>query len=176
MTIQLKQATIADLETLRTIGIETFTDTFGQFNTPENMQAYLNKAYAPALLQQELTTVGSSFQLLFVDDQLAGYLKFNVDQAQTEPRGAQTLEIERIYIRKAFKRQGLGRYLIQYAISQAQAQQKKQIWLGVWEHNAPAYAFYGAMGFHETGAHVFQLGTDRQRDIIMEKTLANVAK
>lgn len=173
MTIQLKQATATDLETLRAIGIETFTDTFGAFNTPDNMQAYLQAAYAPALLQQELATAGSTFQLLYVDEQLAGYLKLNVDQAQSEPRGTQTLEVERIYIRSAFKRQGLGRYLINDAICQAQAQQKSSLWLGVWEHNTPAYQFYQAMGFHETGSHVFQLGTDAQRDLIMEKALKN---
>lgn len=173
MTIQLKQATNTDLETLRTIGIETFTDTFGKFNTPENMQAYLKEAYAPALLQQELATAGSTFQLLYVDDQLAGYLKLNVGTAQSEARGDQALEVERIYIRSAFKRQGLGRYLIQYAIDQAKAQQKAVLWLGVWEHNTAAYAFYTAMGFHETGSHVFQLGTDSQRDLIMEKTISD---
>jgi ribosomal protein S18 acetylase RimI-like enzyme len=45
------------------------------------------------------------------------------------------------------------------------------MWLGVWEHNERAKAFYRKWGFLETGSHIFQLGSDPQTDLIMERPL-----
>ena len=89
----------------------------------------------------------------------------------TEKMDADSLEVERIYIRPAFKRRGLGKYLIDKAIEIARAQGKKLIWLGVWEHNVNAIAFYEKMGFVHTGAHSFFMGDDEQTDFIMTKKL-----
>ena len=41
-----------------------------------------------------------------------------------------------------------------------------QVWLGVWEHNPRAIAFYRKHGFVEVGAQVFQLGGDPQRGLV----------
>jgi ribosomal protein S18 acetylase RimI-like enzyme len=98
-------------------------------------------------------------------------MKFNVAAALTEDMGADSLEVERIYIRPAFKRRGLGKYLIEKAIETASAQGKKLIWLGVWEHNVNAIAFYEKMGFVHTGSHSFFMGDDEQTDFIMTKKL-----
>jgi hypothetical protein len=43
----------------------------------------------------------------------------------------------------------------------------KYLWLGVWERNARARAFYKKSGFAEIGEQHFQLGSDRQRDLVM---------
>ncbi|MNL75746.1 Protease synthase and sporulation negative regulatory protein PAI 1 [compost metagenome] len=48
---------------------------------------------------------------------------------------------------------------------------KKKIWLGVWEKNENAIAFYNKMGFVQTGVHSFYMGDEEQMDIIMTKTL-----
>ena len=55
-----------------------------------------------------------------------------------------------------------------FSLNVAKEQQRNPIWLGVWEHNPKALAFYRKMGFVETGAHEFDLGDDHQRDLIME--------
>ncbi|NLD32069.1 MAG: GNAT family N-acetyltransferase, partial [Trichococcus flocculiformis] len=130
-----------------------------------------DKAYDPEKLKEELSTAGSTFYFLYDGEELAGYMKFNVDAALTEEMGADSLEVERIYIRPAFKRRGLGKYLIDKAIEIARAQGKQLIWLGVWEHNVNAIAFYEKMGFVRTGSHSFFMGEDEQTDFIMTKKL-----
>ena len=57
------------------------------------------------------------------------------------------------------------------AIQIAQAAEKQKIWLGVWEHNEPAKAFYTKWGFKQFGAHDFVMGDDRQTDLLMIKSL-----
>ena len=41
------------------------------------------------------------------------------------------------------------------------------LWLGVWEQNFRALGFYRQQGFLAVGEHTFQLGADRQRDLIV---------
>lgn len=169
--MKMHKCTSEDLELLREISIETFTDTFAADNTPEDLAAYLERAYHPDQLRSELANPDSSFYFIYLESKLAGYLKLNTGVAQSEEMGLDALEIERIYVRSAFKRRGLGRELISFAIQHARETEKAAIWLGVWEHNTRALEFYRVLGFEKTGAHSFYMGDDEQTDYIMTKRL-----
>lgn len=171
MPIQIKSCTLDDLAALQSISRETFTATFGQQNTPADLAAYLQTAYATPQLTQELKDPESQFFFILKDQTVAGYLKLNTGAAQTEDLGPKSLEIERIYLRSAFQRQGLGTQLFQIALDQAQHAHKTQLWLGAWEHNLNAQKFYHRLGFHQIGHHTFTLGSDPQTDLIYAKAL-----
>ncbi|SCB82448.1 GNAT family N-acetyltransferase [Weissella bombi] len=169
--IAIKQITLSELPELQKISRQTFLDTFGSDNSAANMKAYLDHAYGDEPLTKELTDPNSFFFFAEDNQQILGYLKLNINQAQTETQGPTALEIERIYVNKAFKHQGLGTKLFQKAIEVAKYHGKSEIWLGVWENNAAALKFYHKLGFEQIGDHVFQLGDDPQRDLIMLKKL-----
>lgn len=118
----------------------------------------------------------SRFFFIYLDNQLAGYLKLNIDSAQTEKIDRNGLEIERIYIRKEYKRQGLGRQLLEFAIELATKERRKLIWLGVWEENENALLFYQMFGFRKNGTHNFYIEIDKQTDLIMVKELGRTIK
>ncbi|EIF14778.1 PaiA [Bacillus sp. 5B6] len=172
MSIQLKKCSLNDITELREISIETFNDTFKDQNSPENMKAYLENAFRSEQLKKELSNLSSQFYFVYYHDDLAGYVKVNMNEAQSEKMGEDSLEIERIYIRKNHQKHGLGKYLLNEAVKIATAHNKKNIWLGVWEKNENAIAFYQKMGFVQTGEHSFYMGDDKQVDIIMTKTLS----
>ncbi len=176
MTAAIRIATIEDLQALREIGIETFVDTFAAQNKPENMRIYLDKAFDEQRLAQEVNRRGSTFYLLEEAGEPAGFLKLNVGDAQSEPMGDEALEIERIYIRRAFKRRGFGRKLIELAREVAEAQGKSKLWLGVWEKNADAAAFYERLGFARAGEHSFFMGDEEQTDWILVRPLIRDAR
>lgn len=48
----------------------------------------------------------------------------------------------------------IPRYLIDQAIEIAKNHLKRDVWLGVWEHNRAAIAFYQKLGFVQTGGGV----------------------
>ncbi|RIX53867.1 GNAT family N-acetyltransferase [Paenibacillus nanensis] len=171
MTITARKCTTDDLPLLQKMSIETFYETFKNQNSPENMKAYLERAFDVKQLTRELTHPSSEFYFVYSNGEIAGYLKVNSNDAQSEKMSEDSLEIERIYIRSKFHKQGLGHYLIHTAMEIAAKQNKKKIWLGVWEKNDNAIAFYEKMGFIPTGAHSFYMGDEEQTDIIMTKTL-----
>jgi ribosomal protein S18 acetylase RimI-like enzyme len=160
-----------DLDALRTISIQTFTETFSEHNTGEDMQAYISENLSAERLRRELNTNGSQFYFMRSGDKLAGYMKLNTGLAQTVEGKTGTLEIERIYVLKEFHGQQLGKSMLQHAISIARGTSRDTIWLGVWERNAKAIAFYERNGFVKTGSHDFVLGDDVQIDHIMELQL-----
>ncbi|RKQ30939.1 GNAT family N-acetyltransferase [Oceanobacillus halophilus] len=171
MVVQIEKCKREDLQILQKISIETFNDTFKDQNSLENMKAYLDKAFHSKQLEKELLNTASQFFFVYVNNEISGYLKVNTNEAQTEEIGDDSLEVERIYIRKNFQKQGLGKYLLNKAIEIAMEGNKKKIWLGVWEKNENAISFYKEMGFVHTGSHSFYMGDEEQTDFIMTKTL-----
>jgi|SRR4051794_15734241 ribosomal protein S18 acetylase RimI-like enzyme len=171
MTITIKKCTLQDLQTLQEISYETFNETFKHKNSPENMNAYLERAFNFEQLEKELSTISSQFFFVYFNNEVAGYLKVNTNDAQTEEMGDESLEIERIYIKNQFQKHGLGKFLFNKTMKMALEGNKKKIWLGVWEKNENAIAFYKKMGFVQTGAHSFYMGDEEQIDLIMTKTL-----
>jgi diamine N-acetyltransferase len=171
MAINLKKCTLEDSRKLQEISYETFNKTFKHQNSTENMNAYLKRAFNLKQLEKELSNISSQFFFIYFNNEVAGYLKVNTDDDQSEEMGDESLEIERIYIKIEFQKHGLGKYLLNKAMEIAMECNKKKIWLGVWEKNENAIAFYKKMGFVQIGAHSFYMGDEEQIDFIMTKTL-----
>lgn len=132
-SVKLKKCSHEDLKILQEISIETFNDTFKDQNSPENMKAYLESAFHSNQLEKELSNISSQFFFVYFNHEVAGYLKVNTNEAQSEEMGDESLEIERIYIKNKFQKHGLGKYLFNKAVEIALESNKKKIWLGVWE-------------------------------------------
>ena len=171
MNCFLKQCTISDFDVLRELSIRTYYETFAHLNTAEDMAAYLEDAFNVERLTQEFYDPNSFFYFLYADGNLAGYLKLNEVPSQTDINDAESLEIERIYVSSEFQGTGLGRYLMEQAITIANERNKKYVWLGVWEKNEKAIRFYKKHGFYEIGTHKFVMGENAQTDYIMRKEL-----
>jgi len=52
-------------------------------------------------------------------------------------------------------------------LDEAKSTGSRSIWLGVWEHNPRALAFYKRWGFEIVGRQAFLLGQDLQQDFVM---------
>lgn len=135
------------------------------------MARFLKEDYATEKLLAQINNSNSRFFFLMVKDEVAGYLKLNVNSAQTENVKPNALEVERIYLRQKFQHQGLGLVLIKLAEEIARKENYDYMWLGVYEHNLIAQKFYKKDGFTRVGQHVFQVGEDPQIDYILAKKL-----
>ena len=171
MSIHLQKITKNNVQDLQEVSIQTFTETFKDNNSEKSLNDYLNTAYELTKLEKDLENPHSEFYFAYFNNEIAGYLKININDAQSEKMGENALEVERIYIKKSFKRRGIGRHLIETAEQLAKKYQKNLMWLGVWEYNPKAIAFYETLGFKVIGAHSFFMGEEEQTDLIMSKQL-----
>ena len=170
--VLVRRASHSDAGLLVSLGARTFSETFASVNTPEDMAAYLSTAFSPAQLAAELADTQATFLLAEVTGLAAGYAK--LCGAAEPPRcvtGANPVELARLYVLQQWLGEGVGRILMQSCIDEARRAGYRTMWLGVWERNWRAQAFYRKWGFRVVGEHIFQLGSDAQTDWLMECSL-----
>jgi ribosomal protein S18 acetylase RimI-like enzyme len=168
LDIQIRQVDPDDLAALREISRLTFQETFAAQNTAENMRKYLDDAFSTEKLSAELRDPGARFYFAIIHNDIVGYLKINFGSAQTELSDAHSMEIERIYVVKAYQGKQVAQKLYETAIVLARQAAVDFVWLGVWEENARAIRFYEKNGFVAFDRHIFTLGDDAQTDIMMK--------
>lgn len=171
MAINITRCKSDQLNVLRAISMETYRDTFEDSNSEALLQQYFQSALSAEKLSSELSVIGSYFYFINVDHTVAGFLKVNIGEAQSDDIDKNSLEIERFYIRKKYLRQGLGKVLMQFAYDLAGKLGKPSVWLGVWENNQRALAFYQSLGYYKIGEHPFDMGGDIQTDLLLKKDL-----
>ena len=169
--VTLRPVSLADWQELQALAIEVFTETFAPVNTPENLSAYLERAFTTEKIQEELLDSASAFYFAIVDQKAVGYLKVNFSAAQTELQDRDSLEIERIYVLNAFQKMRIGHLLFEKAVEIAQNAKLQRIWLGVWEKNLKALQFYEKKGFQVFSSHLFMMGDEPQNDLLLELRL-----
>ena len=160
-----------DIERLQHISRLTFEQTFAEHNSIADMQAYLNKCFSIDKLLIEFNNPKSEFYFAQDGEKIVGYLKVNTGDAQTELKDLNAFEIERIYVDKAYLGKKIGQLLFEKAIELAKSKKATYVWLGVWEQNYRALAFYEKNGFAPFDKHIFMLGNDAQTDIMMKLLL-----
>lgn len=169
--IAIIKITSADLPELVKISRKTYFETFHLVNSAENMDLYLNSAFNEKQLASELKEKNSAFYFALYKTEIAGYLKINFDNAQTDVYDHDAMELERIYVLKDFQGFKVGKELLEFTINIATDQKKKYLWLGVWEKNKKAIKFYTDFGFRVFGSHPFIMGNDKQTDLLMKLLL-----
>jgi len=171
MSIIIKKISIKDLTQLQKIGISTFSETFAEHNTKEDLEKYLKESFAFDKLSAELNNPDASFYFAEEEENVIGYLKINFGNSQTELKDTNAIEIERIYVLQAYHGKKIGQLLYNKAIEIAKAHKAAYVWLGVWEENHRALQFYKKNGFTPFDTHIFKLGNDEQTDIMMKLVL-----
>jgi ribosomal protein S18 acetylase RimI-like enzyme len=163
---------IEQIDQLQQIGRHTFSETYAESNSAENMAKYLEEAYSYEKLSVELNDPNSIFYFAVMDQNVIGYLKLNFGASQTDLKDNNALEIERIYVLREFHGRKIGQLLFDKAIEVAKVQHVAYVWLGVWKENKRALQFYTKNGFIEFDHHVFVLGDEAQTDIMMKLELS----
>jgi diamine N-acetyltransferase len=177
----LRPATPPDAATLAALGERTFRDAFAAHNRPADMDAYVALAFG---VRQQSAELG--------DPRVTCVLAESADHAHsTSPRaaigyavvrqaadevpdcvtGPDPVELARLYVDRPWHGCGVGDALMDAAIRAAQERGGRTLWLGVWEHNPRARAFYARWRFAEVGEHAFVLGADRQRDLLLARDI-----
>lgn len=170
-TVTIRLGLPADAALIADISRQTFYETFAADNTPENMEKFMNEQFTRDKLMAELYDPQSFFLLAEVDGEVAGYVRLRESPNPAGLGTAPAIEIARIYALNRVIGRGVGSALMEHCIEVARKLGKTYTWLGVWEHNQRAIAFYSKWGFKKFGEHLFALGDDPQTDWLMKKEL-----
>lgn len=145
MTLTIQQATPGDTDLIIQIGRDTYLEHFSELWF--DIDSFLDEDFTPAsvdfcLRHPEL----HQYWLAFVDDEIAGFAKLNLNKLAAH-QAFPGLEIQKIYIKKAFTNQQIGKHLVDQCIRVATLYEQPVIWLDVLKTNQRALQFYQRNGF-----------------------------
>ena len=157
----------ADAPALAEFAARTFAEAFGPANRPENLEAYLASAYGLAQQGRELADPECITVLMQAGDSLVAYAQVCRRPPPACVVGEEPVELHRFYVDRPWHGQGVAQRLMKAVYAAARDLGGRTLWLGVWELNPRAIAFYRKSGWHDTGATTFCVGPDRQTDRVM---------
>lgn len=171
--ISIRQATLDDAKLLTDLSYTTFWDAFAHHpkNAPDDLAHYMRQAFSQEQIAAELGEAKSVFLIAEIDGRPAGYAKIVIDNIEPGITASRPVELSRLYSHQEYLGRGVGQDLMDACFERARKENRDVMWLGVWEYNPRAQRFYEKNGFRVVGRHTFQLGSDPQTDLLMQREL-----
>jgi diamine N-acetyltransferase len=171
--ITIRLAIAADAESLATLAHRTFFETYAPDTDPRDMSLHLARSYSPAIQLAEINDPAMRTLLAIHADSIIGYAQVRLhDPRHAEPAcvtGPNAMEIWRFYVDRPWHGQGVAPRLMHDAIELAASLGATSVWLGVWERNPRAIAFYLKCGFQHIGDHQFLFADQLHTDLVMAR-------
>ncbi|MEM9905465.1 MAG: GNAT family N-acetyltransferase [Cyanobacteria bacterium P01_D01_bin.44] len=165
--ITIRRAHLDDSEILANLAERTFRETFTTENNLTDMEHHCAKNFGTEVQQQEILDPNCATLLAEVEDQLVAFAQVRLHSPKDCVSADHPSELHRLYVEKEWHGKGVAHKIMSKLLSTAANAGADYIWLGVWEYNPRAIAFYGKYGFKVVGEHIFQFGSDPQRDLVM---------
>lgn len=166
-TRAIRRATAADAPALAAFAARTFHETFASDNDPDDLRTYLESAYGVAQQSGEIEDPGTATLLAHERDTLVAYAQVRRVTPPTCVTHEAAVELRRFYVDRPFQGRGVAQALMHAVHDAARTLDARHLWLGVWERNPRAIAFYRNEGFVDVGAKDFYVGPDRQTDRVL---------
>jgi diamine N-acetyltransferase len=164
----IRRAVPTDAATVAELAQRTFTEWFGAQNSPDDMAAHNARSYGEAIQRREIEDPDGVTLLVESDDKTPiAYAQIHRGHAPACVDSESPVEIVRFYVDRPFHGAGIAQVLMSEAIDAARALGGATVWLGVWERNPRAIAFYAKSGFRDVGSHPYVVGSDVQTDRVM---------
>jgi GNAT superfamily N-acetyltransferase len=170
---EIRTASVDDAGTLAELGARLFEQAFGAMNTPEDMRDYVASAFSTDIQTTELADSGrATFLAVDPAGEPIGYAMVRRNRTSDGVAGVAPVELQRIYVDLPWHGRGVGDALMSRCVEQARAWGCDAFWLGVWQKNPRAIAFYQRSGFTTVGVATFRVGRDVQHDFVMARPLS----
>ena len=165
--LHIRRAVADDAKLIAELSAITFFDTFKGTCTDDDMQGFIKDYFSIEQVEKELQDNDDFYFIAFINGNPAGYIRMKEEVSDVEiinkHRG---IELKRIYVLKEYHSKKIGAALMNFALDFATEKNYELIWLGVWEHNERARAFYNKFGFEDSGVmHPFPIGNTPQTDV-----------
>jgi ribosomal protein S18 acetylase RimI-like enzyme len=171
----IRPATAADAAAVADLAARTFRDTFAAENTAEDMVAHLAQNYGLAIQAAEIANPAMVTLVMEGDAGLIAYAQIRDGPAPACVAASRPSEIWRFYVDKPFIGKGIAGALMAHTLAEMAARGADVAWLGVWERNLRAQAFYRKCGFVQVGIQFYDVGNDRQTDWVMALSMGTRA-
>jgi diamine N-acetyltransferase len=170
--VVIRRGVVSDAAGLAEFAARTFAEAFGGDTNAADLQAHVATTYRAELQARELADPTVITLLALRDARIVAYAQVRLNES---PPCCVTLsdavELQRFYADRSVRGTGLTMRLMELALDAARRLGGRHAWLGVWERNTRAMAFYRKAGFDDIGFTHYMVGSDRQTDRVFLASL-----
>lgn len=174
-TFTVRRAQASDAQALAQLARQTFIDTYSDLNDPEDIRLHCEKNFGIAQQSAEIINPDYAVILIWQQQELIAFAqvvkKPPPDSIEMPVQAHDAIALFRYYVKKEWHGKGVAQILMQAAEQTAREFDATHLWLGMWEHNARALAFYQKVGFQHVGWVDYHFGTKVERDYLLLKAL-----
>lgn len=157
----------SDAAALAAFAARTFEETFGADNRPDDLRAHLSNAFGTLQQTQELLNPNMVTLLAQQREVLVAFAQVQRKDPPPCVFAPRPIELHRFYVDRPAHGKGIAHQLMSAVHNVARSFGGTHLWLGVWERNPRAIAFYKKAGFADCGNTVYYVGPDPQIDRVM---------
>ena len=165
--IKIGRGCVADAAELAAFAARSFNEAFAADNDPDDLQAHLVATYGPTQQAEELANPSVLTILARSGQDLVAYAQVRRSSPPPCVNHAAPVELHRFYLDSRVHGTGLASRLMQAVHRAAGDLHGRHVWLGVWEQNARAIAFYKKELFVDVGTTFYMVGPDKQTDRVL---------
>ncbi len=180
--VTLRRAKPTDDEALAAFARQIFEETFGPYNTPENLNAYMDTAFDLSRIMFDLIRIRTQYYLVAKHArEVVGYFHLRIPDIAPIPQSSRfadkpapdflrdddPIHLSRFYVGSDWHGTGLAAKMMHACLEIADDLGFKAMYLSVWQENHRAIAFYKKWGFSVVGETTFVMGDDIQNDYWM---------
>ena len=169
--IVIRPATADDASRLADFARRTFVETFGPDNRADDMALHVAKSFGSDIQLGEIHDPAMITLVAELGSTMVGFAQVLQGPPPASVTSDAPVELRRFYVDRPFHGRGIAHALMRAVDGVARALGGRTLWLGVWERNPRAIAFYTKCGFVDVGAHAFIFGTEEQTDRVMARGL-----
>lgn len=164
---QIRAPQPRELPALAELGRAAFLAAFAPHYDSADFDRYVAETYHPAAFAALAADPQRSLLLAHTGAEMVGYAVLKRGAVPPQLAPARLVGLERLYVLPAWYGQGVAAALMDTCLDLARQEGWAGMWLGVWEHNYRAMAFYRKYGFAMRGTHPFRLGDTVEDDYVM---------
>lgn len=175
MTLTIRDVRPGDIPALIDLAAQTFLDSFGDYHTVENCEAFIAQSHTADIYNAAMKDPSEHLLVAEDDSQLLAYLYAKPTTLPVSEDLKEAHELSKIYTHRAAQSQGIGLQLIQNWEDWAKRQNISHLVLGVWSENEAAQRFYIRQGYRKISEYKLTVGDVQDTDYIYCKSLKEKA-
>jgi len=167
--VRIIRASTGDAESLSRLSASVFPLGCPANTKPEDLAEYINQQLTPDRFRVLLEDDRIVILIVTISDELVGYALIARGASHPQGRLSAQCELRKFYIDTPYHGLGVANILMREVISSASDECEGALWLSVFSGNQRAISFYQRWGFRICGSQDFYVGTDCQKDYLMQR-------